>query len=145
MLPEEARVYALSISAAFHHFTHTHSHHSTPDVCCQICSPHTELKKIRRMAKRQISLTPVQINLIQSEDCDWDSLPSPSSFDESTTASLINSNQRSVRQTDCFSVFYFPIPHGCDWWHRDCRYATKEKKKAASVHVYLASSDRHSD
>lgn len=45
-LPEEARVYALSISAAFHHFTHMHSPRSTPDVCCQICSPHIELKKI---------------------------------------------------------------------------------------------------
>lgn len=35
-----------SISAAFHHFTHTYSPRSTPDVCCQICSPHIELKKI---------------------------------------------------------------------------------------------------
>ncbi len=106
MLPEEARVYALSISAAFHNFTHTHSPQSTPDVCCQICSPHTELKKIRGVAKRQTSFTPVQINLIQSEDSAWDSLPSPSSFDESATASLINYHQRCVLDRLFLSFFF---------------------------------------
>ncbi len=90
---------------------YTHSPQSTLDICCQICSPHSELKKIRGVAKRHTSFTPVQINFIQSEDCDWDSLPNPGSYEESATASLINSHQRCVRQTDCFSLFFF-----CSLW-----------------------------
>ncbi len=35
----------------------------------------------------------------------------PGSYDESATASLINSHQRCVRQTDCFSLFFF-----CSLW-----------------------------